>query len=88
MRTRGFWVVAGIVIALAPACGSSGAEAPPVPVEDAGSDLADTNAGDGATATDSGDDANGCDPPCGAGSICCTDQHGHFPQCVDGASCP
>ncbi|MCC7537161.1 MAG: hypothetical protein IT379_13145 [Deltaproteobacteria bacterium] len=29
-----------------------------------------------------------CQPACGSGSVCCTDQHGHFPQCVTGAECP
>lgn len=29
-----------------------------------------------------------CQPACESGSVCCTDQHGHFPQCVAGAECP
>lgn len=37
----------------------------------------DARAADGAT----------CNPPCGAGEVCCTDQHGHFPACRAGSTC-
>lgn len=29
-----------------------------------------------------------CSPPCGAGEVCCADQHGHFPACRTGLACP
>lgn len=28
-----------------------------------------------------------CSPACGAGQVCCTDQHGHFPACRAGSAC-
>jgi hypothetical protein len=28
-----------------------------------------------------------CVPACGSLQVCCVDQHGHFPRCVDGAVC-
>lgn len=35
-------------------------------------------------------DAGGaaCTPACDVDQICCTDQHGHFPTCRAGTSCP
>ena len=49
-------------------------------------------AGDATTEDVPGDvrDADGatCSPPCGAGQVCCTDQHGHFPACRAGSACP
>lgn len=54
-----------------------------------------SDGGDDAAASDTssdGDassaDATQCAPACVAGEICCTDQHGHFPKCVLGTSCP
>lgn len=32
--------------------------------------------------------ASECSPACGAGEVCCTDAHGHFPKCVTGSGCP
>jgi hypothetical protein len=32
--------------------------------------------------------SNVCSPPCGAGTVCCLDQHGHNPSCLAGTSCP
>jgi hypothetical protein len=28
-----------------------------------------------------------CGQPCGTARVCCVDQHGHFPRCVDGSAC-
>ena len=36
-----------------------------------------------------GDGASGpCSDPCRSDQVCCVDQHGHFPRCVDGSFCP
>lgn len=43
---------------------------------------------DGFDATEPDVGASSCAPPCEVGSVCCTDQHGHFPQCLMGNSCP
>jgi hypothetical protein len=36
---------------------------------------------------DAGADGATCTPPCGAGQVCCTDTHGHFPTCRAGSVC-
>jgi hypothetical protein len=62
--------------------------------EDAGID----GAADAATPDDGGSDAAGgdadkdggqspCVPLCTSTQVCCVDQHGHFPRCVDGSEC-
>ena len=60
----------------------------------------DARAGDGADDTDAMDDVAGedaidddsatgpCSDPCRSDQVCCVDQHGHFPRCVDGSYCP
>ena len=48
---------------------------------------AETSAED-AAAEASTDSSSTCSPSCGTGAICCTDQHGHFPRCVSGSTCP
>ncbi len=55
---------------------------------DATADSLDAPAADEAT-TDAAPDASAatCSPPCDAGQICCTDQHGHFPTCRAGNTC-
>ena len=52
-----------------------------------------TDTADGLSDTDAedsiGDGAAGpCSEPCRSGQVCCVDQHGHFPRCVDGSFCP
>lgn len=42
----------------------------------------------GADADADADAAPVCTPTCGAGFVCCTDAHGHNPQCTAGTSCP
>jgi hypothetical protein len=64
--------------------------------EDAGSDASfdaatqgdgssDLDAADGGTTPDGSQSA--CVPAC-ASMVCCVDQHGHVPRCVDGTACP
>lgn len=49
---------------------------------DAGADAAlDSDAGADASSTP-------CAPPCGSTQVCCVDEHGHFPRCVDAETCP
>ncbi|MBI5514602.1 MAG: hypothetical protein HY909_12580 [Deltaproteobacteria bacterium] len=41
----------------------------------------------GDASAEAGDGGATCDPPCGAGRVCCTDAHGHFPTCRLGSVC-
>lgn len=55
------------------------------------SDITATDAGDSGPedgGLDEGGSSTLCDPACSAGEVCCTDQHGHFPTCVQGVICP
>ncbi len=52
--------------------------------DDGGTDSAVDVVGD--VSSDGGQ--NLCVPTCAATQVCCVDQHGHFPVCVNGAVCP
>lgn len=86
---RPVWVVVGMLAigGLTVACSSSDAGHH----EDAGSDAsfdADgaLDASDGGVSEDGGQSP--CAPACTSSQVCCVDQHGHLPRCVEGSACP
>lgn len=74
-----------------PSCG--GDREPASPHETATIERADSASSSEAAPADvageeAADSSTACSPPCGADQVCCTDQHGHFPRCVSGSTCP
>lgn len=81
-------IIAALGVALLVACAPAHRSKPGEPQDSGGaSDVLSDIASD-ADATEPDVGASACTPPCEVGSVCCTDQHGHFPQCVMGNSCP
>lgn len=68
--------------ALAIACSSSdGGQQADAAANDAG-------AGDAGGGGNSDSGQSPCAPQCTPAQVCCVDEHGHLPRCVEGAQCP
>lgn len=81
---RSTWVLGALLTAVA--CSSGAGDGGHG--QDVGPD-AGVSSDAGADASATADAASEpCQPACGTAERCCTDQHGHFPKCVTGTSCP
>src|SRR5690606_36427381 len=74
-----------LAVSILVACGSGEST---TPGKEAGSADSAEDGGDRGDDSGASGGIEACSPACDpGGSICCVDQHGHFPRCVDGSQC-